>query len=44
MQLAVGDDLNVRAVLQLLALTKPPVITDSRYSEMLSAASEDFDH
>ena len=25
-QLAVGDDLNVRAVLQLLALTKPPAI------------------
>lgn len=25
MQLAVGDDLNVGAVLQLLALTKPPV-------------------
>lgn len=25
MQLAVGDDLNVWAVLQLLALTKPPV-------------------
>lgn len=38
MQLSVGDDLNVGAVLQLLALTKPPVIEYIQKTAQCSSA------